>query len=140
VAWAIARVGAPDYALRCLAFVEDAFERANGIEVFGGSSAAESAELYGLQAYDGGAPPPEGSYVFYACAGPADGAWRNWGHVGLALGDGRVVHAWDSVRIDPADAVEHLTPPASWSAPRLIGWVAPDRILDGHRPRSWTDA
>jgi hypothetical protein len=34
IAWAIARTGDARSALRCLAFVEDAYERANGIEVF----------------------------------------------------------------------------------------------------------
>jgi ABC-type uncharacterized transport system permease subunit len=43
IEWALARRSDSGYALRCLAFVEDASERPNGIEVFGGASAAESA-------------------------------------------------------------------------------------------------
>ena len=76
--WALGRLGDRGYALRCLAFVEDAYERANGIEVFGGSSATESAELYGLAAYDADAPPPAGSLVFFAAEGPIDGRLRDW--------------------------------------------------------------
>jgi cell wall-associated NlpC family hydrolase len=139
VAWALARVGDPSYALRCLAFVEDAYERANGIEVFGGDTATESAARYGLDPYDPDAPPAAGSLVFYACGGPVEGVWRDWGHVGLALGDGRVVHAWDNVRVDPAPRIEGLVPASGWQQPALIGWTSADRVLDGHRPRSWTD-
>jgi hypothetical protein len=140
VAWALAHVGDRQYALRCLAFVEDAYERPNGIEVFGGASATESAAIYGVQPYDATRQPPAGSLVFYACSGPAGGAWRSWGHVGLALGDGRVVHAWDQVRVDDALSVEGLPPAPRWSQPALLGWTPPDRVLAGHRRREWVDA
>jgi hypothetical protein len=119
--------------------VEDAYERPNEIEIFGGDSAAASAERYGTEEYDPAAPPPAGAFVFYECGGPVDGAHRVWGHVGLALGDRRVVHAWDQVRVDDAREVQDLHPAAGWTAPRLIGWTCPERILEGHRPRSWTD-
>jgi hypothetical protein len=137
LSWALSRRGSPAYALRCLAFVEDAFERANQIEVFGGSSAAEAADLYGVLAYDPARPPPAGALVFYACSGPIDGVSAEWGHVGLSLGVGRVVHGWDVVRVDDATAVTRLAPAAGWSAPRLLGWTRVERVLDGHRPRRW---
>ena len=137
--WALDRVGERTYPLRCLAFVEDAYERPNGIEVFGGDSATDSAERYGVERYDAGTPPPAGAFVFYACGGPVDGTHREWGHVGLALGDGRVVHAWDEVRVDDALEVQALRPAAGWAAPRLIGWTPPRRILEGHRARAWID-
>jgi hypothetical protein len=137
VAWAIDRVGERTYPLRCLAFLEDAYERPNGIEVFGGDSAAASADLYGIQPYEPGTPPPAGAFVFYSCGGPVDGTYRDWGHVGMALGDGRVVHAWDEVRVDDAREVQHLHPAAGWTAPRLVGWTPSRRILEGHRPRAW---
>ena len=137
VAWALGRVGERTYPLRCLAFVEDAYERPNEIEIFGGDSAAESAERYATAPYDPLTPPPAGAFVFYACGGPVDGTHREWGHVGLALGDGRVVHAWDEVRVDDARDVQDLRPVDGWTPARLIGWAAPTRILDGHRPRDW---
>jgi hypothetical protein len=135
--WALRHLGGRGYALRCLAFVEDAYERANGIEVFGGASAAESAALYGICPYALDDPPPAGALVFYACGGSLDGTWRDWGHVGLALGDCRVVHAWDVVRVDNAAAVEGLEPAAGWTRPRLIGWASVERVIAGHRPRRW---
>ncbi len=139
VAWALERVGERTYPLRCLAFVEDAYERPNEIEVFGGESAAASAIQYGVEPYDPGSPPLAGAFVFYACGGPVEGTRRDWGHVGLALGDGRVVHAWDEVRVDDALEVQRLVPTAGWTAPHLLGWASPRRILEGHRSRAWTD-
>ena len=140
VAWAVARVGEPYTPWRCLAFVEDAYERANGIEVFGGASATESAAHYGTQLFDPEAPPPPGAFVFHRASGPAGGVHRDWGHVGMALGDGRVVHALGRIRVDDARAVQTLTLGPGWSAPELIGWTGPDRILAGHRARDWSTA
>ncbi|MDP9273650.1 MAG: C40 family peptidase [Chloroflexota bacterium] len=137
VAWALAHLGSPDYALRCLAFVEDAYERANQIEVFGGDSAAESAARYGTHPLERAAPPPRGALVFYACGGPVQGEHREWGHVGPSLGDGEVVHAWDRVRVDDIEAVEHLIRADGWSQPRLLGWTAADRVLEGRATRDW---
>jgi len=137
VAWATAQHGNPDYTLRCLAFVEDAYERSNAIELRGAASAAESAALYALRPYDRATPPPAGAYVFYTCGGPVDGVQRDWGHVGLAVGDGSVVHAWDVVRIDDAEVVTVLQPAPGWSAPRLMGWASPTDVLRGHAPRDW---
>lgn len=36
ICWAKERLGSQEYPLRCLAFVEDAYERSNGIEMWGG--------------------------------------------------------------------------------------------------------
>jgi hypothetical protein len=44
--WAQEHLGATEYAARCLAFVEDAYEESNHVEIFGGSSAQESADEY----------------------------------------------------------------------------------------------
>ncbi|MDF2581303.1 MAG: hypothetical protein K0S49_2882 [Microbacterium sp.] len=46
VAWALGHAGSTTYTTRCLAFVEDAIERSNDLEMFGGDDAAESARLY----------------------------------------------------------------------------------------------
>ena len=46
--------------------------------------------------------------------GELNGEFRNWGHVGLTLEDGRGIHAWDKVRIDDYSAVAALSvPPGS---------------------------
>ena len=46
IRWAKSKLGCTEYAGWCLAFIEDALEISNNIEVFGGDSAKESGELY----------------------------------------------------------------------------------------------
>ncbi|MDT9682865.1 hypothetical protein RND61_12395 [Streptomyces sp. TRM76323] len=136
VAWARGHLGETSYASRCLAFVEDAYERSNHLEVFGGDFARESAELYAAQ--DNTGTPPIGAFVFYDTSGELFGQRRNWGHVGLSLGDGRVIHAWDRVRIDHYLDVQDLGVPPGWDAPRWIGWTPVQRVFQGCRPRDWS--
>jgi cell wall-associated NlpC family hydrolase len=130
--WAQGQLGSADYGLRCLSFVEDAYEIANEIEVFGGSSARESAELYSASASIG--EPPAGAFVFFATAGVVDGVARDWGHVGLALGEGRMIHAWPEVRVDTIAEFPSV-PSGSWSTPVYVGFAPPSRILEGSRSR-----
>lgn len=126
VTWATAQLGSTAWALRCLSFVEDAFEVPNGIEVFGGSTARESADLFDAGSAVG--EPPRGSFVFFDTAGVVDGVLRPWGHVGLALGDGRMVHTWPEVRIDAIADLPSL-PAGGWSAPRYLGWAGPEVVV-----------
>lgn len=130
VKWALETLGSEEYRFRCLAFVEEAYEKGNGIEIFGGSTAMESAVEYGVGTDS--AIPPRGVFVFYDCSGPIEGEIRNWGHVGLSLGEGKVVHAWDRVRSDHFLEVEKLAGAPGWTSPRCIGWVPVDRIMKGH--------
>jgi len=131
IAWAELQLGRDDYCFRCLAFVEDAYEQANAIEIFGGSSAKESADEYGVtrNATD---TPPRGAFIFYDMTGEIAGEHANYGHVGLHLGDGRIIHAWDEVRIDSLHEIEALEPAEGWTRPRYIGWAPVERILQGH--------
>ena len=133
VEWSLQQVGSGAYALRCLAFVEDAYEIPNRIEVFGGSTARESATMY--EATSNVGVPPRGAFVFFDTAGVVDGVTRDWGHVGLALGGGRIVHAWPVIRIDAITDVSSL-PSGGWSPPTYLGWAAPEVILRGSRARS----
>ena len=132
IAWAERQLGRDDYCFRCLAFVEDAYETANAIEIFGGSSAKESADEYGVAGNTTDAPP-RGAFVFYDMTGEITGDRANYGHVGLHLGDGRIIHAWDEVRIDSLEALEELEPAEGWTQPRYIGWAPVERILEGYR-------
>jgi hypothetical protein len=131
IRWAQEHFGATEYAGRCLSFVEDAYEESNHVEIFGGSSAQESADEYGAAQNRG--EPPLGAFVFYACAGPVGDEIKHWGHVGLCIGEGQVIHAWDKVRIDAYREVQNLTPPPGWSQPQFIGWTPIERIFVGYR-------
>ena len=133
IRWALEHLGSQDYPFLCYGFLEDAYELGNQIELDGkGSTAKEAADAYG--ALPG--PPRKGSYVFYDCSGAFNGDFRNWGHIGLALGDGCVVHAWDgTVRIDTLDAIERLSLPG-WTPPHYLGYAPPELILQGMKPKS----
>ncbi|MEU7346955.1 hypothetical protein ABZ778_24210 [Streptomyces bacillaris] len=83
IAWARQHLGTESYASRCLAFVEDAYERPNGLELFGGDFAAESAALYAARENEG-VPPPAGAFAFYDFTGEMLGRWQNWAMWGCA--------------------------------------------------------
>ena len=129
IKWAKGHLNSKEYCFICLAFVEDALERSNNIEIFGGDTAKESADLYEATMQTG--IPPKGTFVFYDCFGVINREQKNWGHVGLSIGNGEVIHAWDQVRIDHYMEVEKLTTARGWEKPKLIGWVPLERIMHG---------
>ena len=131
IRWAQEHLGSTNYPFLCLAFVEDAYEESNPVEIFGGDDAKASAEEYGAAQNAG--EPPLGAFVFYDCFGPLDGEYKNWGHVGLYIGAGQVIHAWDTVRMDDYLDVQGLTPAQGWTKPQFIGWAPIERILAAYR-------
>ena len=124
--WAKDRIGDTSYAGWCLSFCEDALEISNGIEIFGGDSAKESCEIYKDALQTG--LPGRGAFVFYNCICLSDEGPVNWGHCGISLGDGNVIHAWDKVRTDDYLQIEKMTA-RSGDHPGYIGWVPVERIL-----------
>ena len=124
--WAESKLGSTMYAGWCLSFIEAALEISNGIEIFGGDSAKESCEMYkdALQ----GRTPERGAFVFYDCLCPSENGPVNWGHCGISLGDGRVIHTWDKARIDDYLEIEKLTALAG-DHPKYLGWVPLERVL-----------
>lgn len=137
IQWAFTYIGSTDYQFMCLGFVEDALERSNNIEIFGGDTAKESADLYkdSMQTE----VPPKGTFVFYNCIGIIDGITKNWGHVGLAIGDRKVIHAWDKVRVDMYLDIESLITAPGWERPQYIGWVPLERVLVGFQEKKYGD-
>jgi cell wall-associated NlpC family hydrolase len=130
IAWALGKIGVTNYTALCYAFVEDAYELGNGIVLDGlGRTAKEAADAYGAAGNPG--VPLRGAYVFYSCFGTLKGERRDWGHVGLSLGDGQVIHAWDRVRIDDVYGVEELVPAPGFERLKYIGWTPVERILRG---------
>jgi cell wall-associated NlpC family hydrolase len=72
--------------------------------------------------------PERGAFVFYDCICQGSEGPVNWGHCGISLGDGRVIHAWDTVRINDYREIEAMTA-LSGDRPRYIGWVPIVRVL-----------
>lgn len=131
ISWAEGKIGNPNYAGWCLSFIEDALEKGNDIEIFGGDSAKESCEMYSDALRTD--IPEKGAFVFYDCLCQSEDGPVNWGHCGIALGDGQVIHAWDVVRIDDYLAIEQLTA-LTGDHPKYIGWVPVTRVLQEPNP------
>ncbi len=129
IQWAMRRIGSTGYPFLCLGFVEDAYEQGNGIVLDGFASAKEEADAFQAARYTG--LPPRGAFVFYDCSGPIQGEQRNWGHVGLSLGEGKVIHAWGEVRIDDYLGIQDLKPAEGWTQPQYIGWGPLQEIMKG---------
>lgn len=72
--------------------------------------------------------PERGAFVFYDCLCPSENGPVNWGHCGISLGDGQVIHAWDVVRIDAYREIEGLTA-LTGDHPKYLGWVPLERVL-----------
>jgi hypothetical protein len=129
IRWAKSKLGLVNYAYKCYAFVEDAYELGNRIFLDGkGCTAKEAADAYMAQDHKGS--PPAGAYVCYDCSGDVEGKTRNWGHIGLSIGNGKVIHAWYEIRIDHYKDIQDLEAPG-WTKPRYIGWVPVAEILRG---------
>ena len=67
------------------------------------------------------------AFVFYDCLCPSEEGPVNWGHCGSCPGSGRVIHAWDRVRIDDDREIEGMTA-LTGDHPRYIGWVPVERV------------
>ena len=126
--WALEYLGKKDYVFKCLGFVNHALGHSNNIEISITSSAKQAAETYSADTSTG--TPPRGSFVFYSSTGIIKGVSKNWGHVGLALDDGRVIHAWDVIRINDYREIETLKSAPGWTAPKYIGWVSIEKVLE----------
>lgn len=72
--------------------------------------------------------PERGAFVFYDCLCLSGEGPVNWGHCGISLGGGQVIHAWDAVRTDGYRAIEKLTA-LTGDHPKYIGWVPLSRVL-----------
>ena len=123
--WAMGFLDKRKYVGWCLLFVEDAIEQSNGIEIFGGDSAKESFLLYRDALRTG--VPERGSVVFYDCPCHTQEGLMDWGHCGIALDEGNVIHAWDCIRLDRYRDIESLS--AFGEHPKYLGWVPLERIL-----------
>lgn len=130
IRWAAERLHSTDYAYRCYLFVEDAYELGNNIVLDGREATAkEAADAYHAERHTD--TPARGAYVFYDCFVTIQGEYRNWGHIGISLGEGLVVHAWDEVRVDGYLEIEQLESPPDWVKPKYIGWAPASVILRG---------
>jgi hypothetical protein len=92
------------------------------------------ADAYEASEHDG--VPERGDYVFCDCLGTIDGERQDWGHIGISLGEGLVVHAWDEVRIDGYLEIEQLERAPGWASPSYLGWTPVAEVLRGMKAGS----
>ncbi len=104
IAWALARCGSHAWDQYCLRFVCDAYAN-TGTPVTRYATSGDAARALNAAANQGN--PPRGAFVFYSSA---------QGHVGLSLGDGRMVHDFGSRGV--------VVTNQDISMPR-IGWAMP---------------
>jgi len=136
--WAFSKLGSTEYKYECLSFVEDAYANAgsdprNNIPIpedTGFRYAKYVAEF--LNTKIGTKIPPRGAWMFYDWTGWIDlnengvkdsGEIRNWGHVGISLGDGNVIHALGKVQTNSAEEMEEIS--IQGEKLRYIGWAWP---------------
>ena len=75
-----------------------------------------------------GGMPERGAFVFYDCLCDGEDGPVNYGHCGICIGDGKVIHAWDKVRTDDYLRLNELKAQTG-DHPRYIGWVPLVRVL-----------
>lgn len=96
ISWATSQLGNQSYNYWCLKFVGDAF-RQGGVGNAGYSTATIAGNAI-ITHTDSN--PPRGAVVFYDWYGSIDGVYQNYGHVGISLGNGQVIHAdYNGVKI-----------------------------------------
>jgi len=98
ISWAQERMNAGDksYSYWCLKFIGDAF-RAGGINNAGYSTATQAGNALITSTSTN---PPRGAVVFWDWYGTIGGVYANYGHVGISLGNGKVIHAdYDGIKI-----------------------------------------
>lgn len=86
VSWALAQQGSHKWDWYCLAFTSDAYQKA-GVSPTRYYSARTAAATLNAAA-NLGRPAPKGAFVFYR--------YGAYDHVGISLGDGRIVHDFGS--------------------------------------------
>jgi cell wall-associated NlpC family hydrolase len=97
IAWALAQQGRTDYSGWCLRFVAHAY----GQSTYRPTATIAANELRPRDGRLRASKAPAGSLVWFHWIDPHNGV--NYGHVGISLGDGRMVDALSTVRIDRID-------------------------------------
>lgn len=120
ISWAYSKDGSQYWNWKCFAFVREAYDEAPSYE----SAIDAWNSTVGILGPQEFGPAPRGALVFYDST--------IWGHVGIALGDGKFIHAhWDyGVREDNANVLSTRLGwrwPIKWTSD-LPGGVIPKSI------------
>jgi parallel beta-helix repeat protein len=113
--WAEQRLGRSDWSGLCMRFVANAFMQEEGKEA--GYNAIDGArEFYRFDQEPGGwLQAPKGALIFF----DKDGT-NEYGHVGIYLGNGSIIHAYGTVKVNTVE--EAIAKP---DVGRYLGWSYP---------------
>lgn len=122
--WALAQSGRADYYTWCLKFVANAFNS----QYSGYNSPVQMISARGVRR----GVPPVGSMVMFGAA-----RGNKWGHVGIYLGDGKMISAWKTVVITSMSRFQNYRgwqpAPAVWPG-RVPSNKAPQYVATGYTP------
>jgi cell wall-associated NlpC family hydrolase len=114
IAWAASKLGSTEFTAYCLRFVAFAY----AATVFPRTATIAANQLGPREGEAPARNAPRGALLWFTWGDANRG--RNLGHVGIALGDGSMIHALDAVRIDQIDG-------SQWWRSHYRGWTpAPD--------------
>jgi hypothetical protein len=65
---------------------------------------------------------------------------KDWGHVGLCIGNNQVIHTWNVIRIDHYLEVQTLPSAPGWSSPKYLGWTPPEIFLRGYQKKQYEES
>lgn len=131
IEWAKSKIGSEEWYGWCLRFVRQAFGLGKKEPIYplgwgSANDARRSLEKRGIF-YSEDRNPPRGVLVFFSTT---PGTYKVYGHVGISLGNGKVIHAYSKVREDSIDEIEKLKnidtylgwayPPKEWFGPHKI--------------------
>ncbi len=114
--WAQSQVGSHSYDYWCAAFCFDAYAKGAGTSITRSATAKAAADTTNAAA-NRSSEPPAGTFVFFDWWGTVDGVYANYGHMGISLGNGKIIHAFGSRGVVITDRNIGMTY-IGWSAPR----------------------
>ena len=110
ISWALSKQGNKSYAYLCQKFVADAYSQV--APRVSKETAKQAANAWCT--HPGDKNPPRGATVYYNWYGKVDGVYANYGHVGIALGDGRVIHAYGNSGVVISNKIDFMTGYIGW--------------------------
>jgi len=140
IRWAVSQEGKTKWCGYCLRFVADAYR---GKLPKGWDSPEDAKENLGTSFYPASKNynPPRGALIFFSAYGKyCDAPYEcidlaDYGHIGIYLGDGKVVHAFGSVKVQDVAEIVRLSGRDSkknqFGIGSYVGWAYP--------PREWLE-
>ena len=123
--WASKQEGKDFWKEYCMAFVSDAFKVCENRPASANALRNDFENAGKFYSKENNWDPPRGSLVFFS----GTGKYASYGHIGISLGDRKVIHAYQTVREETITDIEGLSyidsylgwayPPEEWFSPKI---------------------